>query len=159
MIVLTARDGLGEKVRLPGLGANDDVVKPFHPGELTARIRVHLRPLHAPRLMLGNLEVNLARWLARWRGQDLRLSFKAFGLLSLWMREPGQIYTRPEIPEALREGTLPDSNRVIDVRMANLREKLRQQGAYRVPRTVRGLGYAVRASGAGGRPGPGPVPA
>ncbi|GAA5533987.1 winged helix-turn-helix domain-containing protein [Deinococcus aluminii] len=89
--------------------------------------------------------MHLTQRLARWRGQDPGLSFKEFELLTLLMWGPGQVYTRRQILDALWAGNFPETSNVIHVHVANPRARLRQQGAYRVLRTVRGLGHTVWA--------------
>ena len=74
IVVLTARDTVDEKVRLLGLGADDYIIKPFHPEELLARVKVQLRQRGSEALTLGDLELDPQKRLARYKEDELRLS-------------------------------------------------------------------------------------
>lgn len=145
IIALTARDAPEEKLRLFGLGVNDYLVKPAHPDELLARIRVQLRVRAAPKLLLGNLEIRLDERRALYAGRELALSTKEFELLCVLVREPGRICSKAVLLQEAWDGHghLPEDTKVIEVHLSNLREKLHRVGASRVLRTVRGVGYAV----------------
>ncbi len=145
IIVLTARDTVDEKVRLLGLGADDYVIKPFHPDELLARIKVQLRQRGSEALTIGDLELDPQKRLARYKTEELHLSPKEFDILALLMRQPGRVYSRQEIGDEIWQGRLPEGSNVVDVHMANLRAKLRDLDGYGLLRTVRGVGYAIRA--------------
>lgn len=145
IIVLTARDTIEEKVRLLGLGADDYLIKPFHSEELLARIKVQLRQRGSDAMVLGDLELDVQKRLARYKGEELRLSPKELDILTLLMRQPGRVYSRAEIGQEIWQGRLPEGSNVVDVHMANLRAKLRQQEGYGLLRTVRGVGYALRS--------------
>ncbi|GGR02630.1 MULTISPECIES: response regulator transcription factor [Deinococcus] len=145
IIVLTARDTVEEKVRLLGLGADDYIIKPFHPEELLARVKVQLRQRGSEALILGDLELDPQKRLARYKEDELRLSPKEFEILALLMRQPGRVYSRQEIGQEIWQGRLPEGSNVVDVHMANLRAKLRDMEGYGLLRTVRGVGYALRS--------------
>ena len=145
IIVLTARDTVEEKVRLLGLGADDYIIKPFHPEELLARVKVQLRQRGSEALTLGELELDPQKRLARYKDDELRLSPKEFEILALLMRQPGRVYSRQEIGQEIWQGRLPEGSNVVDVHMANLRAKLRDMEGYGLLRTVRGVGYALRS--------------
>ena len=141
IIVLTARDDVSEKVALLAAGADDYVVKPFVMAELLARIAVQLRTPLNPTLSVGELELQPHNHLALLAGRELRLAPKEFQLMS----HPGRVYTRQEINKALWNGKLPEYSNVIDVHFANLRAKFREREVHTLLRTVRGVGYALRA--------------
>lgn len=144
IIVLTARDTIDEKVRLLGLGADDYIIKPFHPDELLARVKVQLRQRVTESLTMGELTLDPQKRLATYQGEELRLSPKEFDILSLLIRQPGRVYSRQEIGQEIWQGRLPEGSNVVDVHMANLRAKLRDLDGYGLLRTVRGVGYALR---------------
>ncbi|GGR40007.1 hypothetical protein GCM10008957_55800 [Deinococcus ruber] len=145
IIVLTARDVIEEKVELLMLGADDYVVKPFQLPELLARIAVQFRQEVGEHLHVNDLEVRVQQRLALFHGQELTLTLTEFELLALLMQQPGRVYSRQELIESLRtKDALREHSNVMDVHMANLRSKLRDQGAYSYLRTVRGYGYALR---------------
>jgi two-component system, OmpR family, copper resistance phosphate regulon response regulator CusR len=145
VIVLTARDVVGEKVELLELGADDYVVKPYRIEELLARIAVQLRQDTSSVLSLGDLEVSPSKRLAMYQGKELRLSPKEFELLTLLMQQPGRVYSRAELMHTVWQDKLPEGSNVVDVHFANLRGKLREVELYGLLRTVRGVGYALRA--------------
>lgn len=144
IIVLTARDTIDEKVRLLSLGADDYIIKPFHPDELLARVKVQLRQRVTESLTMGELTLDPQKRLATYKGEELRLSPKEFDILSLLIRQPGRVYSRQEIGQEIWQGRLPEGSNVVDVHMANLRAKLRDLDGYGLLRTVRGVGYALR---------------
>lgn len=145
IIVLTAADSVERKVTLLSGGADDYIVKPFHPAELLARIQVQLRHREGgEQVTIGELEVHLSKRQVFYDGQEVRLSPKDFELLSLLCTRPGKVFSRTEIEEHLWGRSLERDSNVVDVHVANLRSKLRESGAYGYLRTVRGVGYALR---------------
>jgi len=145
IIVVTARDTPDEKVTLLENGADDYVVKPFDSRELLARIGVQLRQHGGAPIEINGIELNLQQRLVKYHGQEVRLSPTEFNLLSLLARQPGRVYSREEIEKEVWEGRLPANSNVVDVHMANLRGKFRDLDGYGIIRTVRGIGYALRA--------------
>ncbi len=145
IIVLTARDAPDETVRLLGMGADDYMLKPFHPQELLARIQVQFRQQagEGP-LVSGDLTLDRQKREAHYRDEALRLSAKEFELLAVLMSEPGRVFDRAMLNHEVWQGNLPSSSNVVDVHMSHLRNKLRDAEAYGLIRTVRGVGYAVR---------------
>ncbi|MER3451135.1 MAG: DNA-binding response regulator [Thermus sp.] len=145
ILVLTAQDAVDRKVSLLLEGADDYLVKPFHPQELLARIQVQLRNKQGSEVLsLGGLEVYPKKRLVRFQDREVRLSPKEFDLLHLLLSRPGRVFSRQEIEERLWGRPLEKDSNLVDVHVANLRAKLREAGAYGYLRTVRGVGYAVR---------------
>jgi DNA-binding response OmpR family regulator len=146
IIVLTANDELGSKLKLLEDGADDYVVKPFHVEELVARIRVQLRPRgDAARIEVGDLVIDRMAREVRADGSEVALSPREFDLLALLAAQPGRVFPREEIERRVwGEERAPSSNSV-DVHVANLRGKLRDAGSHGLIRTVRGVGYAVKS--------------
>ncbi|MDZ7800962.1 MAG: response regulator transcription factor [Trueperaceae bacterium] len=146
ILVLTAADELGRKVRLLEDGADDYLVKPFQVEELIARIRVQLRSRGADTVVrFGALTIDRMAREVRHEETEVLLSPREFDLLVLLVTQPGRVFARQEIERRVwgdREG--PTSNSV-DVHVANLRSKLRDAGAPGLIRTVRGVGYAVKS--------------
>jgi two-component system, OmpR family, copper resistance phosphate regulon response regulator CusR len=143
IIVLTARDDVAEKVALLNLGADDYLVKPVSPRELLIRVWVQLRQ-GDDTLIVGDLSVSSMKRLATWQGSDLRLSDRELSLLTLLMQQPGRVYSRADMARVAWNGELALDSNVIDVHLSNLRQKLQQQGAPNLLRTVRGVGYALK---------------
>lgn len=145
ILVLTAQDAVERKVGLLSDGADDYLVKPFHPAELLARIQVQLRHRGGSEVLsVGRLELYPKRRQVFFGETEVRLSPKEFDLLHLLMSRPGRVFPRQEIEEKIWGKSLGRDSNVLDVHVANLRAKLREAGAYGYLRTVRGLGYAVR---------------
>jgi two-component system copper resistance phosphate regulon response regulator CusR len=145
IIVLTARDQVGEKVELLELGADDYLVKPFAPAELLARIAVQFRKEVTEVLTLKELELFPDRRQVTFKGQELRLSPKEFDLLALLMRQPGRVYSRLDLIKEVWNGQLSVDSNVVDVHFAHIRSKFREVELYGLIRTVRGYGYALHA--------------
>ncbi|MCL4455239.1 MAG: response regulator transcription factor [Deinococcus sp.] len=145
IVVLTAADAVERKVGLLSGGADDYILKPFHPQELVARIQVQLRHREGgEQVRVGDLEVHTAKRQVVFGENELRLSPKEFELLSLLCSRPGKVFARQEIEDHLWGRSLDKDSNVVDVHVANLRSKLREAGAYGYLRTVRGVGYALR---------------
>lgn len=145
IMVLTARGGVEEKVELLMLGADDYVVKPFSPAELLARIAVQLRLEVSETLSVGELEIHPFRPQVMFKGEALHFSAKEFELLSLLMQQPGRVYSREDIIREVWKGHLDSQSNVVDVHFANIRAKFREIDLYGLLRTVREVGYALRA--------------
>lgn len=146
IIVLTADDALGSKLKLLEDGANDYVVKPFHAAELVARIRVQLRPRNdAARIQVGDLEIDRMAREVRAGTEEVALSPREFDLLALLAGQPGRVFSREEIERRLWGDEDAPSSNSVDVHVANLRAKLRDAGSHGLIRTVRGVGYAVKS--------------
>ncbi len=146
VLVLTARDEVGEKVRSLDLGADDYLTKPFHFPELTARVRALLRrpPLaHGPVIEVGDLRVDPAEHVATRGGRRLPLTAREFSLLDYLARRVSSVVTRSDLIDHVWDGDYDGLSNVVDVHVGNLRRKL---GTPEMIETVRGVGYRMRAS-------------
>jgi DNA-binding response OmpR family regulator len=149
VLILTARDGVDDRVLGLDLGADDYLVKPFALPELLARIRALLRrgrPAETLRLQAADLEMDLvARRVAR-AGRTLDLTAREFELLEYLLRQQGHVVSREmlahEVWKEPRRATPIDN--VIDVQVARLRRKVDLDGHQRLIHTVRGVGFVLR---------------
>jgi two-component system copper resistance phosphate regulon response regulator CusR len=149
VLILTARDGVDDRVIGLDLGADDYLVKPFALPELLARIRALLRrgrPMEQLRLKAADLEVDLVTRRAV-RGQRLLdLTAREFELLEYLLRHQGHLVSREmlarEVWKEPRRATPLDN--VIDVQMTRLRKKVDIDASERLIHTVRGVGFVLR---------------
>lgn len=149
VLILTARDGIADRVLGLDLGADDYLVKPFALPELFARVRALLRrgrPTEILRLKAGDLELDLmARRVTRGtRGLDL--TAREFELLEYLLRHQGHAVSREMLAHDVwkepRRATPIDN--VIDVQVARLRRKVDADGQPRLIHTIRGVGFMLR---------------
>jgi DNA-binding response OmpR family regulator len=147
VILLTAKDEVGDRVTGLDAGADDYLVKPFSIEELLARIRAHLRRTQEPDTDLLQFEDLSLNRLTRevHRGQrSIELTAKEFDLLQYLMSHPRQVFTRDQILENIwGYDFLGDSN-IIEVYVRYLRLKLEQESEKRLIHTARGVGYSLR---------------
>jgi two-component system OmpR family response regulator len=149
VIVLTALGAVGDKVAGLSKGADDYLVKPFDMAELLARIdavcrRATIKP--AAQLQSGELTLDLATRHVTCGGVDVELTPTEFSILEMLMRHAGQVVTRKMLCESLWEADWEGTTNVIEVHINRLRTKLQRGQAASVIQTVRGRGYALRAT-------------
>jgi two-component system, OmpR family, copper resistance phosphate regulon response regulator CusR len=149
VLILTARDGVEDRVLGLDLGADDYLVKPFALPELLARIRALLRrgrPSDVLRLKAADLEVDLVTRRATRGERQLDLTVREFELLEYLLRHRGNLVSREmlarEVWKEPRRATPLDN--VIDVQIGRLRRKVDLEGAARLIHTVRGVGFVLR---------------
>ena len=149
VLILTARDGVDDRVLGLDGGADDYLVKPFALPELLARIRALLRrgrPSDLLRLKAADLEVDLvARRVVR-GDRSIELTSREFDLLEYLLRHQGHLVSREMLARDVwkepRRATPLDN--VIDVQMTRLRKKVDLEGPARLIHTVRGVGFVLR---------------
>ncbi len=147
VLMLTARDGVDDRVRGLDAGADDYLPKPFSLEELQARLRALLRRRAAgaeTELRAADLRMDL---LARrvFRGDDeLTLTAKEFALLEYLLRHAGQVVTRPMIIEQVWKYDFDPGTNVVDVHIRRLRLRVDEGRAVHLIHTVRGAGYVLR---------------
>ena len=153
VIMLTARDSVGDRVRGLDAGADDYLVKPFSLAELAARLRALARRDDRPRpvaLAEGDLSLDPAAKRA-WRGvTELHLSPKEFSLLELFLRHPGDVLTRSRIIEAVWDFAYDGGSNVVDQYVNYLRRKIDTPFGRHDIETVRGMGYRLRRAAESG---------
>ena len=149
VLILTARDGIDDRVLGLDLGADDYMVKPFALAELLARIRALLRrgrPSDMLRLKAADLEVDLVTRRATRTGRLLDLTAREFDLLEYLLRHQGHVVSREMLAHDVWKEprrAMPIDN-VIDVQVARLRKKVDIEGRERLIHTVRGVGFVLR---------------
>jgi two-component system, OmpR family, response regulator len=146
VLMLTARDGVADRVRGLDAGADDYLVKPFDFGELVARVRALLRrgaPERPAVLVAGDLEVDPATRAVTRGGRRVDLSAREFALLEFLARRAGQVVSRTELLEHVWDRNYEGSTNIIDVYVGYLRRKLENPFGRPLIRTVRGAGYVI----------------
>jgi len=149
VLILTARDGIDDRVLGLDLGADDYLVKPFALPELLARVRALLRrgrPSDVFRLKAADLELDLVARRAVRGGRLLDLTAREFELLEYLLRHQGHLVSREMLARDVwkepRRATPLDN--VIDVQMTRLRKKVDVDSAERLIHTLRGVGFILK---------------
>jgi DNA-binding response OmpR family regulator len=144
ILLLTARDTLGDKVAGLDQGADDYLTKPFELAELLARLRALLRrngPQRDGLLRISDLTLDPASRIVRRADHSIDLTSREYAILETLLRRPGWVVTRDAIIESVWGFEYPDSSNLIDVYVGRLRRKL---GDPSLIQTIRGTGYRVQ---------------
>jgi DNA-binding response OmpR family regulator len=149
VLLLTARDGVEDRVEGLDLGADDYLTKPFAVSELLARVRALIRRRHQaphPVLTIGDLSIDTVNRRVRRAGSEITLTPREFALLEYLAVRAGAVVTRAELCEHLYEfASDPDSN-AVDVLVSRLRRKLTLPDSPAPVQTRRGYGYLLEPS-------------
>ena len=129
IIMLTARVEEGDKLAGLELGADDYLTKPFSPRELVARVRAVFRrtdiqPGHADVIRGSDVTLDVPRLQTRVGRRAIELTGTEFELLATMMRQPGRVFTRGQLLDAIRGERVESFERAIDAHVKNLRRKL-----------------------------------
>lgn len=157
VLMLTARDTVGDRVTGLDAGADDYLVKPFELDELLARIRALLRrssyaaAAGAPvadddSMSFGDLRMDLTTREVTRGGRRVELTRTEFTLLEMFLAHPRQVLTREQILKAVWGFDFEPSSNSLDVYVMYLRRKTEAAGEPRLVHTVRGVGYVLRPS-------------
>ncbi len=144
VVMLTARDEIGDRVHGLDAGADDYLVKPFHLAELAARLRSVIRrsgTLSEQVLSAGPIEIDSRAAELRVNGTKIDLTAREFALLEFCARNAGMVLSREHIESSVWGSAFESSSNVVAVFVARLRGKLRSAGAPDILETVRGAGY------------------
>jgi len=149
IVMVTARDDELDKLLGLELGADDYLTKPFSPRELVARVKAVLRRADRPvesadLIRVGELQLDVPRMRTEVAGTSVDLTPTEFTLLATLARQPGRIFTRSQLLDALHGVAFESYERAIDSHIKNLRRKLEPDP--RQPRyvlTVYGVGYRL----------------
>jgi two-component system OmpR family response regulator len=143
ILMLTARDAVGDRVAGLDAGADDYLVKPFDFDELLARLRALVRRGTTARptvLEVGDLRLDPASRRVWRAGREISLTTKEFTLLELFARHPGQVLTREQLLDHGWDLACEQRSNVVEVYVRRLRERLGAECIH----TVRGVGYRLR---------------
>ncbi len=146
VLILTARDGVGERVRGLNSGADDYLVKPFAFEELVARIQALARRTGTgkdPILRVADLTVDTRTRQAERGGHLIALSRREYALLEHLARRPAEVVSREHIRHHIYDFSSDAKSNVIDVYVGYLRRKLEPPGSTRILHTHRGHGYRL----------------
>ncbi|RME07877.1 MAG: DNA-binding response regulator [Anaerolineae bacterium] len=148
IIILTAKDGVTDRVIGLDMGADDYLVKPFDLDELLARMRALMRrtrPDGQPKVyQFADLILDSGTRQARRGERVISLTAKEYELLELFMRHPRQVLTREVIYDSVWGYDFGGESNIIEVYVRYLRQKLEEGGEERLIHTVRGVGYVMR---------------
>ncbi|HEV2249908.1 MAG TPA: response regulator transcription factor [Candidatus Limnocylindria bacterium] len=150
IVILSGRSDESDKLVGLELGADDYVTKPFSPKELVARVRAVLRRIERPApasdlIRASDVTLDLPRMRVRAGERDVDLTATEFQLLAALAREPGRVFTRSQLLDAVHGVAFESYERAIDAHVKNIRRKLESDP--REPRylqTVHGVGYRFR---------------
>ncbi len=147
VLLLTALDGVEDRVRGLDAGADDYLPKPFAFQELLARLRAlsrrRVQPGDALEMEVEDLRLDVRRRRAERAGTPIDLSPKEFSLLEFLMRNQGRVVTRTQILDHLWGYDFATDSNLVDVYVAYLRRKVDRGHDRKLIRTVRGVGYAL----------------
>lgn len=146
ILMLTARDAIGDRVRGLDAGADDYLVKPFSFDELVARLRALMRrgtPERPAVLRIGRLTMDPSTRRVQRAGAEILLSPKEYALLEYFMRHPGEVLSRSRILEHVWDYNYDGISNVVDVYVKYLRDKIDGPEGSRMLKTIRGAGYLL----------------
>lgn len=147
VVILTARGDEADRIVGLEMGTDDYVVKPFSPKELVARVRAILRrsdraALGTDVIRAGDVEVDVTRLRATAAGRVVDLTASELQILAHLAREPGRVFTRGQLLDALHGVAFESFERAIDAHVKNIRKKIEADPAHpRYILTVYGVGY------------------
>jgi DNA-binding response OmpR family regulator len=148
VLLLTARDGVADKVAGLDAGADDYLAKPFAFEELLARVRALLRRGRGgtlPVLRLADLSLDPATRIVTRGPRRIALTAREYALLEYFLRNPGRVLTRPMITQHVWGMDFDPESNIVDVYVGYLRRKIDAVGEPRLVQTVRGAGYSLSA--------------
>ncbi|MBA4802174.1 MULTISPECIES: phosphate regulon transcriptional regulator PhoB [Euryhalocaulis] len=147
ILMLTARGEEAERVRGLDTGADDYVTKPFSMTELFARIRAVLRRIRPglaeDTVTYGDLQIDRVAHRVKRAGEEIHLGPTEFRMLDYFMQNPGRVFSREQLLDAVWGSNVYVEARTVDVHIGRLRKALKREGRNDPIRTVRSAGYAL----------------
>ncbi len=154
ILMLTALGDVGDRIRGLDTGADDYLAKPFHGGELLARVRALVRrrsDIRSTTIEKFGLRLDLTTHRAVREGKEIPLSAKEFALLELFLMNPGKILSRQAISEHLWDMNFDPKSNVVESFVRFLRQKVDRDFDVPLIRTLRGAGYMLTDTDPAGR--------
>lgn len=147
ILMVTAKDGLEDRVKGLDYGADDYIVKPFEFAELFARIRALQRRISKPLvqdeiLNLGSIQLNVVTHVVEKEGQEIQLTPKEYQLLELFLRNPNQTLPRDLLIDRIWGYDAEVNSNNLDALVRLLRKKLEDDGSHLI-QNIRGVGYKI----------------
>lgn len=146
ILILTARDGMADKVKNFEAGADDYLTKPFAFAELLVRVKALLRrgPVNRSSVLrVGDLEIDRLSQNVRRAGKRIELTAKEYSLLEYLATQPGRVFSRTMIIEHVWDQSFQGLTNIVDVYVRHLRAKVDDAHPAKLLRTVRGVGYSL----------------
>jgi heavy metal response regulator len=146
VLILTARDGVADKVGTFEAGADDYLIKPFAFAELLVRVKALLRRGPVSRssvVRVGDLELDRLSQQVKRAGKRIDLTLKEYSLLEYLMSNAGRVLSRTMIIEHVWDQSFDGITNIVDVYVRHLRNKIDESYEHKLIRTVRGVGYTI----------------
>jgi len=146
ILILTARDGMADKIKNFESGADDYLTKPFAFAELLVRVKALLRrgPVNRSSVLrVGDLEIDRLSQNVKRAGKKIELTSKEFSLLEYLATHPGRVFSRTMIIEHVWDQSFQGLTNIVDVYVRHLRAKVDDAFPVKLLRTVRGVGYSL----------------
>ena len=147
VIILTARDGVEDRVKGLDVGADDYLVKPFFISELLSRLNALVRRSYGqenPVIQVGSLAMDTSARTVSRGDREIDLTAREYALLEYFVRRAGQVVSRTDIWNHVYENYLGTGSNVVDVYVGYLRKKLHLSGMPELIHTRRGQGYVLQ---------------
>ncbi len=148
VIMLTAKDEEEDKLKIFEAGADDYVPKPFSPRELVARVKAVLKRQQGNTenvVRIGEIEIDNTKRIIKRSGQELELTSREFDLMYLLANQSGRVFRRDELLEKIWGRDFFGVDRVVDVHISNLRQKIEiDPSKPRYLHTIRRVGYVFK---------------
>ena len=146
ILILTARDGMSDKIKNFETGADDYLTKPFAFAELLLRVKALLRrgPVNRSSIVrVADLEIDRLSQNVKRGGKKIELTAKEYSLLEYLATNPGRVFSRTMIIEHVWDQSFQGLTNIVDVYVRHLRKKIDDAFSIKLLRTVRGVGYSL----------------